>query len=198
MPPLREQQMEELLANISKHSSEDDMLFSVFGDPQRSEPLICFAPQMHWNPTGTLLEPSFQTGRPIAYQFVRLQGKLLRSHAEHVPDTCLLYVCKNLMLAMLSLGAPFFFTLGTYERDNNLLSRTQSRLHQISRHMEVPFKFPVSSTFYRGETSGRKAVATAMIWSCQAGSHFRPKTQLSQTELLLKYSGTSSRLLSPK
>lgn len=80
-----------------------------------------------------------------------------------------------------------------------------SRLQEISRHMEAPFliispffpslqMFPdVSSALSewkypsRGETSGRKAVATAMIWSCQAGSHCRPNlVRQSYTELLLK------------
>lgn len=159
MPPLREQQMEVLLANIKVKMTCFSRCSLI-----RNGRSLWYA--LHLRCTGTRLEPSFQIGRPIACQFVRLQGKLLTCWGRVMPNICLtpfhyVYYCTNLMFAMFSFGAPSFshWEPMTWLRRMKLLSRTRSRLQEISRHMEAPFliispfvpsfqMFPdVSSTF---------------------------------------------------
>ena len=155
------------------------MLFALFVDPQRSESLICFASQMHWNPTGTLF-PNRQAYCLSVRQAPRQAVDLLRkSHAEHLPDTfsLLRILLYKSHARYVFFWCTIFFTLGTYD-----MVATYEITEQDTVNDQGCRKYPS-----RGETSGRKAVATAMIWSCQAGSHCRPNlVRQSYTELLLK------------
>lgn len=167
------------------------MLFALFVDPQRSESLICFASQMHWNPTGTLF-PNRQAYCLSVRQAPRQAVDLLRkSHAEHLPDTFSLRILLYKSHARyVFFWCTILFTLGTYdmvatyevsEQDTIKAGNIQTYGGSISPY------FSICSECW-GETSGRKAVATAMIWSCQVGHTLgRPNlVRQSYTELLLK------------